>query len=263
MRIGIVQFHPVFGAVARNIAKAISMVRDKDADIWVLPELFATGYQFRDRIETMALSEKLTGPTLTTMAEKAAAFNCWFCGGFAERDGKRVYNSAFLIGPEGDLFVYRKVHLFDREKLYFDPGNQGFGVVPVRGVNVGLMVCFDWLFPESARTLALKGADVILHPSNLVLPHCPEAMKTRALENGVFTVTANRIGTEERLAGQPLTYIGQSVVYSPKGERLLQLGGEEEEAVVVEIQAESARDKQITEGNHLLLDRIAKQYKVE
>jgi 5-aminopentanamidase len=263
MRIGVVQFNPVFGAVARNIAKAISMVRGQVADIWVLPELFATGYQFRDRVEAMALSEKLKGPTLQTMADKAAAFGCWFCGGFAERDGKRVYNSAFLVGPEGDLFVYRKVHLFDREKLYFDPGNQGFEVVPVRGVNIGLMICFDWLFPESARTLALKGADVILHPSNLVLPHCPEAMKTRALENGLFTVTANRIGTEERFEGSPLTYIGRSVVYSPRGERLLQLGSDEETAVVVEIAAETARDKQITEGNNLFLDRKTRHYKVE
>ena len=123
MRIGVVQFNPVFGAVARNIAKAISLVRDKEAALWVLPELFASGYQFRNREEAFALSEELTGPTLQTMADKAQAFGCWFCGGFPERAGDEVFNSAFLIGPDGDVFVYRKVHLFNREKLCFSPGD--------------------------------------------------------------------------------------------------------------------------------------------
>ncbi len=263
MRIGVVQFNPVFGAVARNIAKVISMVREHEADIWVLPELFATGYQFRGREEVVALSEELTGPTLSTMADKAANFGCWFCGGFPERDGEQLYNSAFLVGPKGDLFVYRKVHLFDREKLCFDPGNLGFEVVTVGGVNIGLMICFDWIFPESARTLALKGAEVILHPSNLVLAHCPEAMKTRALENGVYTFTANRIGTEQRISGESLTYIGQSVAYSPRGEKLLQLNENEEATAVVEVPAHTSRDKQITERNNLFDDRKTDLYGLE
>lgn len=263
MRIGVVQFNPVFGAVARNIAKAISMVRETEAEIWVLPELFATGYQFRGRDEATALSERVTGPTLQTMADKANEFGCWFCGGFAESAGERVFNSAFLVGPQGDVFVYRKVHLFDREKLCFDEGDRGFEVVPVLGINVGLMICFDWFFPESARTLALQGADVILHPSNLVLPHCPEAMKTRALENHVCTVTANRIGTEERLPGEPLTFIGRSVVYSSQGERLLQLGDEEEAATVIDVPVGTARDKQVTERNHVFTDRRTDHYRLE
>lgn len=263
MRIGVVQFNPVFGAVARNIAKAISMVRGKEADIWVLPELFASGYQIRDRAEAMALAEEMTGPTLKTMAEKAAEFDCWFCGGFPERSGDSIFNSAFLVGPDGDLFIYRKVHLFDNEKRCFDPGDLGFGVVEVRGVKVGLMVCFDWVFPESARTLALKGAQVILHPSNLVLPHCPEAMKTRALENRVCTVTANRIGSESRIEGQTLTYIGQSVVYSSRGEKLVHLGESEEATAAVELDVEAARNKRVASLNDLFADRRSTHYELE
>lgn len=263
MRIGVVQFNPVFGAVARNIAKAISLVRAGSADIWVLPELFATGYQFRNREEAFALSETIAGPTLKTMADKASAIGCWFCGGFPERAGEQIFNSAFLIGPEGDLFVYRKVHLFSREKECFDPGDGGFGVVPVLGVQVGIMICFDWFFPESVRTLALKGAELILHPSNLVLPHGPEAMKTRALENRVYTVTANRVGTESRVADEVLTYIGQSVIYSPRGEQLLALGREEEAGPVVDVPVESARDKQLTRHNNVLTDRRPELYELE
>ncbi len=263
MRVGVVQFAPVFGAVARNIAKAISLVRGQQADIWVLPELFATGYQLRDRAETSALAEEVQGPTLSTMAEKAAAFGCWFCGGFPERDGDRLYNSAFLVGPMGDVYVYRKVHLFGHEKACFDPGDRGFGVVSVGGTLVGLMICFDWVFPESARTLALRGAQVILHPSNLVLPHGPEAMKTRALENRVCTVTANRVGSESRLPGQQLTYIGQSVIYDSRGVKRVHLGSSEEAAAVATLDVAAACDKQITATNNLFSDRRPDFYQTE
>ncbi len=263
MRVGVVQFAPVFGAVARNIAKVVSLVRGQDADIWVLPELFATGYQIRDRAETQALAEEVQGPTLTTMAEKAAQFGCWFCGGFPERDGDRLYNSAFLVGPCGDVYIYRKIHLFGHEKACFDPGDLGFGVVPVNGTMVGLMICFDWVFPESARTLSLRGAQVILHPSNLVLPHCPEAMKTRAIENRVCTVTANRVGTESRIPGQQLTYIGQSVIYGSRGDKLLHLGSAEEAVGVATLDVAAACDKRVTPTNDLFLDRRPDLYQTE
>ena len=263
MRIGVVQFHPVFGGVARNIAKAISLVRGQQADLWVLPELFATGYQFTDAAEAASLAETVSGPTVTTMRDKAAEFRCYFCGGFAEKRAGRVYNSAFLVGPEGLVAVYRKIHLFDREKLLFAPGEEGFGTWVIDGVCVGMMICFDWLFPESARTLALRGAQVVLHPSNLVLPHCPEAMKTRALENRVFTATANRVGSEERIAGERLDFIGQSVVYCPRGELLLKGGDVEEFAAAVEIDEDQALDKRVTPRNDIIEDRWPDLYQAD
>jgi len=263
MRIGIVQFNALFGAVARNIAKAISMVKDEQADLWVLPELFATGYQFKDAGEAAFFAEEVGGPTLTTMAHKAEEFGCYFCGGFAERAGEEIFNSAFLVGPEGLVGVYRKVHLFDREKELFTAGDRGFSTWNVGGVSVGMMICFDWIFPESARSLALGGAQLILHPANLVLPHCPMAMKTRALENRVFTVTANRIGTECRVEGEELTYIGQSVVYSPRGELLLSAGADSEEALIVDLDESLALDKRVTGRNDAFSDRRTTHYRLD
>ncbi|MBM4354638.1 MAG: acyltransferase [Deltaproteobacteria bacterium] len=264
MRVGVVQFCPLFGGVGRNIAKAVSLVRQAEkADLWVLPELFATGYQFCDRGEVLALSEDTSGPTIDTMVRKAAELGCWFCGGFPERSGRRVYNSAFLVGPDGLEAVYRKVHLFGREKELFMPGDLGFAVHTVAGVRVGMMICFDWLFPESARTLMLGGAQVLLHPSNLVLPHCPDAMKTRALENRVFTVTANRTGSESRVPGETLTYIGQSVIWTPRGEALLRLGVEEERAAAVEVDVRLAAEKRVTPYNDLVKDRRCEFYRSE
>lgn len=262
MRIGIVQFSPIFGAVARNIAKVVSLTRGKQADVWVLPELFASGYQFKDSAEAASLAEELDGPTVSTMTAKAAEARCWFCGGFPERDGDRVYNSAFVVGPSGLVAHYRKIHLFANEKSLFSPGNLGFPTFSIAGVHFGLMICFDWLFPEAARTLAIQGAQVILHPSNLVLPHCPEAMKTRALENRVFTVTANRTGSESRIPGQTLTFIGRSTIWTPSGRCLLSAGETSEGGFVVDIDEAEALDKRMTEQNDVLKDRRVEFYKI-
>jgi len=117
-----------------------------------------------------------------------------------------------------------------------------------------MMVCFDWFFPESARMLALKGAQVICHPSNLVLPYCQTAMVTRCLENRVFAVTCNRTGTENR-GGKVLHYTGASQVVDTAGNLLSRAGENEEVAVVVDIDPAKAQDKQLNLHNNLFGDR--------
>ena len=136
-----------------------------------------------------------------------------------EADGEDRYNTAVLIGPDGTLLgKYRKQKL-GHETVRNTPGKTSSAHRTPFG-KVGLMICFDWYYPESARTLALKGAEIICHPSNLVLPHCPDAMVTRCLENRVFAITANRIGTEARGGKPPLTFIGNSEVVTPRGKIL-------------------------------------------
>lgn len=154
---------------------------------------------------------------------------------------------------------YRKVHLFNREKRYFKPGNQGFKVFDHQGTTMGMMICFDWLFPEAARSLALQGAQVILHPANLVLPYCQQAMFARALENRVFIVTVNRIGTE--IAGKESnTFTGQSQIVSPRGDFLVRMGQDREQVEQVDIDPSEALDKNITPFNHVVEDRRRGQY---
>ena len=117
--------------------------------------------------------------------------------GLNERDGDRLYNSAVLVGPEGYVGRYRKLHLFMNEKDYFQPGDAGLPVFDIGACKVGMLVCFDWQFPEAWRVLALKGADVICHPANLVLPGLAQrAVPIHALTNRVYVVTGNRTGTE-------------------------------------------------------------------
>ncbi len=257
------QNSPEFGNIRANLHDLIGLL-PPGCDLAVLPELCATGYQFRDRDEVMDLAEVIApghepGPITTRLSEVAEASGTTIIAGVAERDGDRLFNSAVLLRPDGSRSIYRKIHLFMDEKKIFDPGDLGFSVVDACGVKVGMMVCFDWIFPESARTLALQGAQIIAHPSNLVLPWCPQAMITRSLENGVFTMTANRIGRELR-TDTPLEFIGLSQVISPTGERLVQLGKEETGAAVVTINITEA-DKKITAANDLFADRRPEFYK--
>jgi len=232
-----------------------------ECDLLVLPELFNTGYQFLSADEAKALAEEIpNGLTTARLMELAADRRMHLVAGLAERDGDRVFNSAVLVGPSGLVGTYRKTHLFFEETLCFSPGDTGFPVFDIGQAQVGLMVCFDWYYPESARTLALKGADIIAHPSNLVLPHCPDSMVTRCLENRVFAVTCNRIGSEERGGKKKLTYIGNSEVVTPEGKILQRAKPDQEKLAVVEIDPLEARDKKLTPYNDLLAGRRPELY---
>lgn len=264
VRVGFVQTEPEMGAGAANLARQGELVRAAEAfDLLVLPELATSGYLFRDREECLAAGEATDGPSITAWREWAAARGGWITGGFAERDGDRVYNTAALVGPRGECHVYRKIHLFGREKHTFDAGDRPFATHRLeteRGqVVVGVMICFDWYFPESARTLALLGAEVLLHPSNLVLPHCQGSMPTRCLENRVFAVTANRVGADDRGRGLAIEFTGASQISGP-GEILHRASSTAEEVHVREIEVAAARSKRVTETNDLLADRRPEFY---
>jgi predicted amidohydrolase len=255
MKIGFVQFEPLFGDVDGNLERAGELIRKSDADLLVLPELFNTGYVFRSKEETVSLAEQVPGGKTTRalcdMAEESGAF---IAGGLVERDGGRIFNGAVLVSPDGYVGRYRKTHLFFEEKLWFDPGNEGFSVHDIGICRVGIMICFDWFFPESMRIIALKGADLICHPANLVMPFCQESMKTRCLENHVFAVTANRIGTEAR-GDRSLRFTGMSQITGPDGTILCRAGEDSEEVQTVEIDPAEARDKNVNDYNNLVTDR--------
>ncbi len=256
MKAGFLQTDPVFGRIEENVERAVEMLSAMDSDLVVLPELFNTGYQFTSRDEALGLAEEVPGGfTTKRLLSAAASQKKIIVAGVAEREGEKVYNSAVLISPGGLMGLYRKAHLFSREKEFFSPGDTPFEVFEVMGLRLGMMICFDWIFPEAARTLALKGADIICHPSNLVLPYCPDAMITRSIENRVFSITANRVGREERIEGEPLTFIGSSRIISPSGTVLLSAANAGPECGVVEINPLEARDKKITAANDLFKDR--------
>ena len=258
MKVGFLQTFPIFGEKQENVDNAIEKIKHLNADLVVLPEFFNTGYQFTSKEEVLALSEEVPeGHTTQALISLSKEKHVYIVAGLAERENGQCYNSAVLVGPTGFIGHYRKLHLFYDEKKWFEPGNMGLNVYDIGKAKVGIMICFDWFFPEVARSLALKGSDIFCHPSNLVLPYCPQAMITRCLENSVFAITANRIGYEKR-SDEELTFIGTSQILGTKGEILYRASPDKEEVVVVEIDPNNARDKQITPVNHLFNDRRIK-----
>lgn len=254
-RVAVVQVHPRLGVVKENIARCLSLAERENADVFVFPELVTTGYNFSSPDQLLAVAESAeNGPSLEAFSQFAAAKGCHVCYGFVEKSQEGFYNSSTLVGPSGRIGTYRKTHLYDREKIFFQPGNSGFVVHSLPFGSVGMMICFDWFFPEAMRTLALRGAQLILHPSNLVLPHCPDGLRTRCLENRVFAASADRVGTEEGGEG-PLTFIGRSEIVSPLGQVLSRMDECQEGVTVVDCDLASANSKAINTRNDLFKDR--------
>jgi predicted amidohydrolase len=149
--------------------------------------------------------------------------------------------------------VYRKIHLFMDEMDLFAAGEEPFSVVEAAGARLGMMICYDWYFPESARSLALQGAQILLHPANLVLPFCQNAMITRCIENRVFAITANRGGAEMR-QGKEMRFTGHSQIAQPDGGSV-RLPDDAEAVLAADIDPRQADRKRLTPRNDLLTDR--------
>jgi predicted amidohydrolase len=262
MRVAVYQNNPEFGQVEKNVRQAVTELVGIKADLAVMPELFSTGYQFVSRSEVYELAEEVpSGPTCRALADLASSKDMHLVFGIAERDGKRLFNSAAVIGPEGFIGRYRKSHLFYEEKYFFEPGDTGFRVFDTGTARLGVMICFDWWFPEAARTLALMGADIICHPANLVLCGCHRAMVTRSLENGVFSITANRTGSEARGGKDPLVFTGESQILDSSGNLLISMKKHDTGIAVVDIDLSRARDKSITALNDRFKDRRPDLYR--
>ena len=241
-------------ATSEFIEKAAEMC----SEVIVLPELANTGYVIPSRKELEMVAEVAPrGKTLTEWEKLAKRYGVFIVGGFAERDGNKIYNASVLLGPNGFIGTYRKIHLFGREKQIFDPGDKDLWVNKTeKNVNIGLLICFDWIFPEVARVLSLKGATILAHSANLVLPYAQRAMPIRALENRVFTITANRIGEENGVK-----FTGMSIIANPQGEILVKASRDEEEIITAKVNIEEALDKKITPENDLFSDRRPEFYK--
>lgn len=262
--IALVQFKPTRKNVAANIRKIKSLLSDTQADLVVLPELSNSGYLYESPESLYPFSEPQhgNGPFLTAIKGLAASTRGVIVTGYAEQDGKHLFNSACAVAPEGVIKNYRKTHLYSDEKILFMPGDSGFQTFEWKGVKIGIMICFDWIFSESTRTLSLLGAQIIAHPSNLVLLYCQDAMITRSIENRVFTITANRIGTEH-LGDTQLKFTGGSQFTAPNGKVMFRAPKSKTVVHVLTIDPDEALDKSISARNDLFLDRRTEFYVID
>jgi len=225
VRLAAAQTHPRIGHKDENVAAAVDLIMKaihQQVQLLVLPELGNSGYVMNSRKEAFDLSEAVPdGPTCATILQAIKGSDLYVCAGICERDGDVLYNAAALLGPDGYIGTYRKVHLWDEEKYFFEPGNLGFPVFRLPFGRVGVMICYDGWFPESSRILKLQGADVICDPTCWVLvPGLIEAKSplsafvhmAQAHQNNVYIICADRCGVE-----RGCTFIGNSCIVGPSG----------------------------------------------
>jgi predicted amidohydrolase len=243
-----------YGNMSRMTA-ILDAASDNDVDVLVLPELVNSGYVFESMEEVYRLSELIPEGPFSKVLLKWSTRNALVVAGLSEKHENGFYNSAAVFGNGNHLVTYRKIQLFDREKEWFQPGNDEPPVVEFRNHRFGVIVCFDWAFPELTRILTLKGAQAVLHPGNFVLPFCPDAMTTRSIENWIFTATAGRIGEE-----RGVQFIGGSQITTPNGEVLFRLSEGEKKVAWADVDLTEADNKAITQRNDLLKDRRPELY---
>lgn len=261
MRIACLQFSPEYKNLDANTRTIIDAVRSARADVFVAPELATSGYFFQTREELYGVAEGIDGEHCSAIADVARETNTVVVCGFAEADGDNIYNAALIAGPDITTHTYRKTHLFYKERLCFDSGNTGFFCTPLPHLDctLGTMICYDWRFPESARALALQGADLVVCPSNLVTHLWRMAMPVRALENKVFLAVANRTGAEEN-SGETVAFNGLSAIYGTNGETLAETGATDTSVIIAEIHPSAARNKSFNPINDIFADRRPEMY---
>jgi predicted amidohydrolase len=201
-------------------------------ELLMLPEVYLSGYNLGDDCARMA--EPADGRSAREAGRIARRHHVALLYGYAESDGKAIYNSILLVGADGKPIAnYRKVHLFGaEEKRLFEPGKD-YVTAKLGGLTIGLAICYDVEFPEFIRTLALKGADLIAVPTCLTPPYWEiptSIIRARAYENQVFVAYANHTGVE-----RDLTYIGMSGIVGPDGRDIQRAGSETEALLVAEI----------------------------
>jgi predicted amidohydrolase len=216
---------PEVGEPELNVRRSVEFVSGavaEGASLIVLPELCNSGYAFESREEAWSCAEEVPGGSAChAWEELCRRHGVYLVAGIAERSGPRLFNSSVVFGPDGHVGTFRQVHLWNKENLFFEPGDLGFPVFQTPIGRIGTFICYDGWFPESFRACALREADIICIPTNWVpIPGQAEgqpAMATilcmaNAHSNSVYIAAADRVGTER---GQPFN--GQSVIVSYTG----------------------------------------------
>jgi N-carbamoylputrescine amidase len=242
LRLALIQMRSRENARDENVARAMGYVDEvagEEPDLIVLPEFFNHEYVFQYRdYAYIDCAEREDGPTITAMREKAREHGTTICATIFEEQGPGLYfDTAFMIGPSGEIFgKYRKTHpaaVQSLEKIYFRGGTR-FPTWEVHGFRVGVIICYDHVFPETARCAAVNGAELILGPfAAPAFPTWDSLMVTRAFENGVYLAPCNKVGLEGEWV-----FGGRSLVVDPFGEIVARASDETDETIVAELDRE-------------------------
>ena len=230
MKVGFYQFDVAYKNVEANLNKVKELLSRAEADLIVLPELCFSGYYFQTKEELNKYSDvTIQSMIINELHKIAKSKNLFIVTGLAEKDEDKIYNAAFLIGPEGLIGKHRKVNLTINEKV-FDRGKD-FAIFEIEHsefgkVKIGILICFESWFPESYRILKKKSAQIICCPSNFGGPWTLDVMKVRSLENKVFTIMTNRTG-KEMIENEEAEFRGESQIIDEGGNVLAKAKNDE------------------------------------
>jgi len=247
VKIAAAQIDPKITKNDENLEKIIEQAKTaagNGAELIVFPECALTGYVFNSREEALPYMETIPGAATDRVAEFCRDAGVHVVFGMLEKDGNNCYNAAVLVGPEGLIGKYRKVHLpFLGIDRFVDPGDKSFEVHETPIGNIGMHICYDCNFPESSRIMALLKADILVLPTNwpgargIIAEH---VINTRAFENKVNLVAVDRVGEENGT-----TFIGSSKIINAWGLTLAEGSETDEEILYGDVSLEAARQKRI------------------
>jgi 5-aminopentanamidase len=259
VRVAGVQMEPIIMANRENLAKIVSSTRDAakhGARLIVFPECALSGYVFSSREEAIPFMETIPGPATNRLSELCKQHNVYAVVGLLEIDGRNCYNAAVLIGPDGLIGKYRKIHLpFLGIDRFVDHGDQPFQVYQTAIGKIGLHICYDCSFPESARVMTLQGADILALPTNWPEGRGKVAsclIFARAYENKVNFVAVDRVGLE-----RGTRFIGLSKIINVWGDSLAEANGTDEQTIYADVDmAESRQKRTVIKPGEIELDFI-------
>jgi predicted amidohydrolase len=251
------QIDCVLGDPKINLEKIVGCMRsaaEREAKLVMFPECALTGYAYNSLHEAIPFAEKIDGRSSEAVAEVCRETGTHAIAGFIETDGDKFYNAAMVVGPDGVIGSYRKVHLpFIGIDRFVTPGDRQFNIFELPFGKVGVNICYDISFPEAARVLKLKGAELIALVTNWpeAAWRTPEFLaNTRALENHLFYAATDRVGTE-----RGWKFIGRSKIVDCNGDTLEEAGLEDEELLITSIDFQ--------EANHNRIVNVAGAYEVD
>jgi N-carbamoylputrescine amidase len=263
--IACIQVEPKIGEKKANLARSLEKIGEAaahGAKLIVLPELCNSGYVFASRQEAFTLAETVpSGPSTQAWLEAARQHDAVIVAGICERAEDALYNSAAVVGPDGFIGTYRKLHLWGAENLFFEPGNVGVPVWKLQFGRMAVAICYDGWFPETYRLAALQGADILCVPTNWVpMPNQPAntlvmaniLAMSGAHSNSMYVAAADRVGVE-----RDQTFLGSSLIVSHTGFPLAgPASATKEEIIYAEVNLSDARRKRVLNSfNQPLRDR--------
>jgi predicted amidohydrolase len=229
----------------------LEIIAKEGAKLAVFPECALCGYCFESLQEALPYAEPIPGPSTLSVATLCEKLDVHAVFGLLEKEGNRVFNAAVLIGPQGIVGKYRKIHLpgLGVDK-FVQAGDLGFPVYETALGRIGLNICYDGAFPEGSRVMALRGADLIVLPTNWPTgaeEFAEYLINARGLENNIFYAAVNRVGVE-----RGFRFIGRSRIVDVHGKTLALATAEQEEVLYAEIDPLKAREKRIVRvpGKH-------------